>query len=54
MQGQGIYLLGDEWVQVKKEDFIWFGPFMQQAVYTTGRERLTYIYSKDCNRDVIL
>lgn len=54
MQGQGIYLLGDEWVQVKKEDFIWFGPFMKQAVYTTGRERLTYIYSKDCNRDVIL
>ena len=54
MQGQGIYLLGDEWVQVMKEDFIWFGPFMQQAVYTTGRERLTYIYSKDCNRDVIL
>lgn len=52
--GQGIYLLGAEWVQVKKEDFMWFGPFMQQAVYATGRERLTYIYSKDCNRDVIL
>jgi len=54
LKGQGIYLIGDEWVQVKKEDFIWFGPFIQQAVYTTGRERLTYIYSKDCNRDVIL
>lgn len=52
--GQGIYLLGNEWVQVKKEDFIWFGPFIQQAVYATGRERLTYIYSKDCNRDVVL
>ena len=25
-----------------------------QAVYATGRGRLTYIYSKDCNRDVAL
>nr|WP_321501300.1 (S)-ureidoglycine aminohydrolase [uncultured Dethiosulfovibrio sp.] len=52
MNGQGIYLLGDEWIQVKKEDFIWFGPYTQQAVYATGRERLSYIYSKDFNRDV--
>lgn len=52
MQGQGIYLLGEDWIQVKKEDFIWFGPFVQQAVYATGRERLSYIYSKDFNRDV--
>ena len=52
--GQGIYLLGEEWIQVKKEDFIWFGPFIQQGVYATGRERLSYIYSKDCNRDAHL
>lgn len=49
--GQGMYLLGEDWVQVKKEDYIWFGPFTQQGVYATGRERLTYIYSKDFNRD---
>jgi len=49
--GQGMYLLGEDWIQVKKEDFIWFGPFCQQAAYTTGREPLLYIYSKDMNRD---
>ena len=50
-EGEGLYLLGQDWVQVKKEDFIWFGPFTQQAVYAVGRQPLTYIYSKDCNRD---
>lgn len=49
--GQGIYLLGEDWVQIKKEDFIWFGPFCQQATYATGREPYWYIYSKDMNRD---
>jgi (S)-ureidoglycine aminohydrolase len=44
-------LLGEEWLSVQKEDFIWFGPFTQQAAYTTGREPLWYIYSKDMNRD---
>ncbi len=52
LEGEGIYLLGEEWIQVQKEDFIFFGPYIQQAVYATGRGRLTYIYSKDCNRDV--
>ncbi|WP_028581679.1 (S)-ureidoglycine aminohydrolase [Desulfogranum japonicum] len=54
LEGEGIYLLGEEWIQIQKEDFIFFGPYVQQAVYTTGRGRLTYIYSKDCNRDVTL
>jgi len=52
--GQGFYLLGQDWIQVKKEDFIWMGAFTEQGTYATGRERLTYIYSKDCNRDVDL
>lgn len=54
LEGEGIYLLGEQWIQVEKEDFIFFGPYIQQAVYATGRGRLTYIYSKDCNRDVEL
>ena len=49
--GEGLYLLGENWIEVKKEDFIWFGPFTQQAVYAIGRKELSYIYSKDCNRD---
>ncbi len=53
-EGQGMYLLGEDWVQVKKEDYLFFGPYTQQGVYATGRGRLTYIYSKDFNRDVEL
>ncbi|WP_263081517.1 (S)-ureidoglycine aminohydrolase [Endozoicomonas sp. Mp262] len=52
LEGEGIYLLGQDWVQTVAEDFIWFGPFTQQACYGTGDSRFTYIYSKDCHRDV--
>ena len=52
LSGQGVYMLEEDYVQVRKDDFIWFGPFVKQAVYATGRERLSYIYSKDFNRDV--
>lgn len=54
LSGEGMYYLSDKWIPVKKEDFIWFGPYVPQAVYCAGREKLSYIYSKDCNRDVIL
>ena len=54
LSGQGVYMLDEDFVQVQKEDFIWFGPFSKQGVYATGRERLSYIYSKDFNRDVQL
>ncbi len=53
-EGEGVYLIGDEWTPVQKDDFIFFGPFTPQAVYASGRGRLTYIYSKDCNRDVAI
>lgn len=51
-EGQGMYLLGEQWYPVQAGDFIWFGPFTQQGCYGTGEGRLSYIYSKDCNRDV--
>lgn len=54
LEGEGMYLLDNEWMPVKKEDFIWFGPYVTQGAYGVGRERFTYIYSKDCNRDVVL
>lgn len=50
-EGEGRYLVGEDWVGVQKEDFIWFGPYTQQACYGTGRGNLSYIYSKDCHRD---
>lgn len=51
LTGEGIYNLDNNWIPVKKGDFIWMGPFIQQATYAVGQEPLSYIYSKDCNRD---
>ena len=51
-EGEGMYLLDDEWIPVKREDFIWMGAFSVQAGYGIGREPFSYIYSKDCHRDV--
>ncbi len=50
-EGEGIYMLDEDWIPVKAEDFIWMGPFCRQCCYGVGRTRLSYIYSKDCNRD---
>ena len=50
-QGQGLYLLDEQWLPVESGDFIWIAPFCKQACYCTGLERLEYIYSKDCHRD---
>lgn len=54
LSGEGMYLLDEEWRGVQKNDFLWFGPYVAQASYGVGREPFTYIYSKDCNRDVAL
>lgn len=51
-EGEGVYLLDDTWIPVKKEDFIWMGAYSVQAGYGIGRDPFSYIYSKDCNRDV--
>ncbi|MHB8072267.1 (S)-ureidoglycine aminohydrolase [Desulfosporosinus fructosivorans] len=54
LEGEGVYLIDDRWIPVKTEDFIWFGPYVPQACYGVGRTRFTYIYTKDCNRDIEL
>ncbi|RDU24090.1 (S)-ureidoglycine aminohydrolase [Anaerosacchariphilus polymeriproducens] len=54
LEGEGMYLLDNEWMPIKKDDFIWFGPYVTQGAYGVGLNRFTYIYSKDCNRDVEL
>lgn len=51
-EGEGMYLLDDTWYTTKKEDFLWMGAFSVQAGYGIGRGPFSYIYSKDCNRDV--
>ncbi|QWT17966.1 (S)-ureidoglycine aminohydrolase [Collinsella sp. zg1085] len=53
--GQGMYVLDDEWLPVKKGDYLYMGAYCPQAAYAVGRdEDFAYIYSKDCNRDVAL
>jgi (S)-ureidoglycine aminohydrolase len=54
LEGEGCYLLDNEWRMIKQEDFVWFGPYVTQAAYGVGRSNFTYIYSKDCHRDVAL
>lgn len=51
-EGEGLYLLNDDWIPVKAEDFLWMGAYCKQCCYGVGRTRLSYIYSKDCHRDV--
>lgn len=53
-EGQGMYILGDDWLAVQKEDFLWMGAYAKQACYGTGTGRMSYIYSKDCHRDVVM
>lgn len=52
LNGEGMYLLDKTWMGIKKDDFVWFGAYCPQCSYGVGREPFTYIYSKDCNRDV--
>ena len=52
LSGQGVYNLDNSWVPVKQGDYIFMGAYSLQAGYGVGRETFSYIYSKDCNRDV--
>ena len=52
LSGKGMYNLGNKWMPVQKGDYIYMGPYTVQGAYGVGKdEPLTYIYSKDCNRD---
>lgn len=52
LSGEGMYLLDNEWIPVKKDDYIFMGAYALQACYSVGKEPLSYIYSKDCHRDI--
>lgn len=52
LNGQGMYNLANQWVPVKKGDYIFMGAYTQQVGYAVGQESpFSYVYSKDCNRD---
>jgi (S)-ureidoglycine aminohydrolase len=52
LSGAGMYNLDNEWIPVKKGDYIFMAAYVPQAGYAVGQEEFSYIYSKDCNRDV--
>jgi (S)-ureidoglycine aminohydrolase len=54
LQGKGVYRLGDEWMEVEKDDFIWMGPYCPQSFYAAGEQPARYIYYKDVNREIPL
>jgi len=58
LTGKAMYRLGEDWVPLKKGDYVFMDAYTPQACYAVGdegrEEVLTYIYSKDCNRDVAL
>lgn len=53
LSGEGVYNLDNNWIPVKSGDYLFMAAYSPQACYAAGRgEPLSYIYSKDCNRDI--
>jgi (S)-ureidoglycine aminohydrolase len=50
LQGQGVYMLDQQWYPVKKGDSIWMGPYCSQWFTAMGKEPAVYIYYKNVNR----
>ncbi|MBQ6395249.1 MAG: cupin domain-containing protein [Atopobiaceae bacterium] len=54
LEGEGAYWLDDAWTIVQPDDFLWMGPYCPQAAYAVGRNDFSYLFTKDCNRDIEL
>jgi len=52
LQGKGLYFLGDRWMEVEAQDFIWMGPYCPQSFFATGPTPSRYIYYKNVNREI--
>lgn len=50
LQGRGVYLLNQDWVEVSEGDFLWLRAFCPQACYAAGRRPFRYLLYKDVNR----
>ena len=50
LQGQGVYMLDQQWYPIKKGDSIWMAPFCPQWFTAMGKEPAVYIYYKNVNR----
>lgn len=55
IEGEGMYNLDNNWIPVSEGDYMFMGAYSLQSAYSVGRKGpLTYLYSKDANRDVEL
>jgi (S)-ureidoglycine aminohydrolase len=54
LEGQGLYWLNHDLIEVQKDDFIYMAPFCPQFYYATGWEKSAYLLYKDVNRDYII
>jgi (S)-ureidoglycine aminohydrolase len=50
LEGEGIYLLGDQWHVVQAGDFIWMAPYCPQWFVATGSVPAKYLIYKNFNR----
>jgi len=51
LEGQGIYLLGEDRLEVCADDYIYMAPYCPQYYYATGWSPTAYLLYKDANRD---
>ena len=54
LHGKGLYYLGDRWIEVETDDFIYMAPFCPQSFYATGPTAARYLYYKNVNREIAL
>jgi (S)-ureidoglycine aminohydrolase len=52
LEGQGMYLLQDNWHECWSRDFIYMAPFCPQFFYATGWGPAKYLLYKNVNRDI--
>ena len=54
LEGQAVYRLNEDWVEVQAGDFMWLRAFCPQACYAGGPTPFRYLLYKDVNRHVPL
>lgn len=54
LEGQAVYRLNTDWVEVEAGDYIWLRAFCPQACYAGGAGRFRYLLYKDVNRHMPL
>ena len=50
LEGQAVYRLNEDWVEVQAGDFMWLRAFCPQACYAGGPAPFRYLLYKDVNR----